>query len=168
MTAPGGRAVEGLSTSHERAGFDCGDEGLNDYLQRYASQDVRRGVARVFVALDTDERTVIGYYSLSATSLSHADLPDEQQKKLPRYPVPAALIGRLAVDRKAQGTRLGEFLLLDAMERTLIASETLGIHALAVDALNDRAARYYERYGFIRLSERPERLFLPLATLRRL
>ena len=87
---------------------------------------------------------------------------------MPHYPIPAVLLGRLAVDRSVQGKGLGEFLLVDALKRVAAASQTIGVHAVLVDALHEAAAAFYAAYGFVPLVDRPLTLFLPLATVRRL
>ena len=92
----------------------------------------------------------------------------EQARKLPRYPVPAVLLGRLAVDRTAQGSGLGEFLLMDAMCRTLLATQVMAVHAMVVDAKDASAARFYRKYGFLAFPNNTQRLFLPMATIRQL
>ena len=89
-------------------------------------------------------------------------VPDQLSRKLPRHPVPCALIGRLAVDRSAQGRGLGRMLLADAVNRTVAAGETVAMHALIVDAANDDAKRFYGKFGFMPLTNDPMRLFLPL------
>lgn len=158
--------VEPLGAHHDRLAFDCGIAALNLYLQRQASQDLRRRVAQPFVAVEPASPTaILGYYSLSATSIDRADLPPEAAKRLPHYPVPAAILGRLAVDRGAQGRGLGEFLLFDALHRVLRASASLAVHALIVDAKDEAATRFYARYGFRALPLAPLRLFLPLDTI---
>lgn len=107
---------------------------------------------------------VAGYYSLSAAGFARVDLPEVQAKKLPHYPVPAAILGRLAVDRGYQGRGLGETLLLDAVERVLRASSSVAMYAILVDALSDAAARFYLRFGFVAFASNPRRLVLPLDT----
>lgn len=158
--------VEPLARGHDREGFDCGEPALNDYLRRQAMQDVRRGVSRVYVAHEYGSSKVLGWYTLSATSFSKEHLPEAQAKRLPHYPVPAALLGRLAVDRSYQGQGLGRFLLFDAFHRVLHVAQTLAVYALVVDAKNDDARMFYERYGFLRLPDTPSRLFIPIETLR--
>jgi len=155
-----------LSRSHERTGFDCGEPELNTYLQRQAWQDMRRGVARVFVTRQASSLRVTGYYSLSAASFSRQDLPVEIARRLPYYPVPAALLGRLAVDNTCQGSGLGKFLLFDAFYRVLQASEVLAVYALVVDAKHARARAFYEHFGFLSFPATPSRLFIPVETLR--
>ena len=160
--------VEALDgKSHDRAAFSCGAPELDRYIREFATQDVKRDVARVFVAVGESLR-VGGYYSLSAASFRREDLPADQARRLPGYPVPAALLGRLAVDGAAQGKGLGAFLLMDALNRLLLASQTIAIHALVVEARDDAAAAFYRRYGFIPFSGSARRLILPLATLRKL
>ena len=119
---------------------------------RQAPQDVRRRVARVFVAASDPPGRIVGYYTPSAVSFEKGDLPAELARRLPHYPVPAAVIGRLAVDLRSQGRGLGETMLLDAIRRISRASDTVGVYAIVVDALNDRTGAFYERYGFISIS----------------
>lgn len=141
---------------------------LDRYIREHASQDVKRDVARVFVAAPAGAPTVCGYYSLSATSLQRDNLPGDQARRLPRYPVPAALLGRLAVDGRMKGKGLGAMLLMDALNRILLATQTLAVHAVIVDAKDDAAAAFYRKYGFIPFTGEGRRLFLPMATIRRL
>ncbi|HEY5225869.1 MAG TPA: GNAT family N-acetyltransferase [Methylovirgula sp.] len=160
--------IEPLGSHHDRAAFSCGEPALDSYLQRQASQDIRRRVAQVFVALGDAPGKIAGYYSLSAASFKKEELPPALAKRLPHYPVPAAILGRLAVDRACQGQGLGETLLLDAVRRVVRASVTLMVYAVIVDAKNDRAVAFYERYGFRIFASIQRRLFLPLETFERL
>jgi len=160
--------IEPLSSRHDRAAFSCGEPALDTYLQRQASQDIRRRVAQVFVALGSTPERIAGYYSLSAASFAKDELPPTLAKRLPHYPVPAAVLGRLAVDREHQGSGLGEILLLDAIRRVLQASTTIAVHAMIVDAKNERAQRFYKRYGFRPFASDLRRLFLPLETFEKL
>jgi GNAT superfamily N-acetyltransferase len=130
---------EPLGPERDRSAFSCGEPVLDDYLRRRAAQDVRRKVARAFVAVDRATGGIAGYYTLSAASFSRQQLPEAVAKRLPHYPVPAAILGRLAVDRRYQGRGLGELMLADAIKRVLHASEVLAVHAIVVDAKNDRA-----------------------------
>lgn len=158
--------VEPLARNHEREAFDCGIPTLNDYLHRQATQDVRRGVSRVYVARNRNLSRVLGYYTLSATSFGKKNLPEAEARRLPHYPIPAALLGRLAVDRSCQGQGLGKYLLFDAFHRMLQAAEMLAVYALVVDAKDDKARAFYEHYGFLRFPNTLSRLFIPVETLR--
>lgn len=159
--------IELLDRGHDCQTFDCGQPALNHYLLHQASQDLRRDVARVFVATYEGSMDVVGYFSLSATSFRKRELPADRARRLPHYPVPAALLGRLAVDRHHQGRGLGQHLMVDAFRRVLRASEELALYALIVDAKDDRARDFYRHFGFTEFPETPARLFLPLGTIHR-
>ena len=111
---------------------------------------------------------VAGYYTLSAASFEKDELPAGIAKRLPHYPVPAVMIGRLAVSRAFQGRGFGEMLLLDAIRRVVRASTAIAAYAVVVDAKNDAARAFYERYGFRPFPSTPRRLFLPLQTFEKL
>lgn len=149
--------------------FACGEQALDDYLQRYATQDIKRGVARAFVASPADSpQIVVGYYTLSAASVQAETLPEHWRKKLPRYPVPVALLGRLAVSQQAQGHGLGAILLADACKRVVAASETLAVAAIVVDAKSPKAAAFYQHFGFVALPGQPGRWMLPRSLFARM
>jgi GNAT superfamily N-acetyltransferase len=161
-----GFVIAPLAGAHDRQTFSCGASALDRYLQTQATQDIRRHVANCFVASPVQDTTVAGYYTLSAASIPMTDLPEAQTRKLPRYPVlPAALIGRLAVDRRYQGKQLGAALLFDAIARAIRAEAA--VFALLVDAKDEAAARFYRHHGFEAFSGRRARLFLLVATARR-
>lgn len=158
--------IKPLDKRHDRKNFDCGVAPLNLYLARYANQDIRRRVNRVFVASPRSEpQRVVGYCSLSAGGLAAADLPEKLRHRLPRYPVPVALLGRLAVDKSYQGQGLGAVLIADALQRIALASQVMAVYAVVVDALNESAAEFYRQFGFIRLPSQPLKLFLPMDTV---
>ena len=158
--------IELLDRSHKRNVFDCGIASLNRYLQHQANQDMRRGISRVFVARPAENKSrILGFYTLSAISIDLSALPEKVARKLPKHPVPAALIGRLAVDLSAQGTGTGQMLLADAIKRTIAVSGDIAIYAMVVDAINQEAKSFYKRYGFTPLAYGSGRLFLPLKSL---
>lgn len=165
MTAAGRLVIEPLGGRHERAAFSCGVPELDRYLKRQAGQDARRRIARVFVCTAEGSDAVIGFYTLSALSVDVGSLPERLARKLPRRPVPAALIGRLAVDRPAQGTGIGRLLLADALKRTASAGESVAVYAVVVDAKDENAREFYRAFGFQPLRDRPMRLFLPLGSV---
>jgi GNAT superfamily N-acetyltransferase len=161
-----GYRIELLGDQHDRTAFSCGVEALDRYFHMQAGQDSRRRIASCFVLVAPDG-SLAGYYTLSAAGIALADLPADVAKKLPRYPLlPGALMGRLAVDRRRQGQRLGELLLFDAFSRALRSD--LASYAFLVDAKDDRAEAFYQKYHFRRLSGPGRRLYLPLAEIARL
>jgi len=155
--------IEPLNSIHDRKSFHCNVEMLDHYIHRQAGQDIKRRISRVFIASPPDSpKTVAGYYSLSTLSIELSQLPEKLALKLPKHPVPAALVGRLAVSKDARKSGICKMLLADAVKRTLAISEQIGIYAMVVDAIDDNAGRFYEQFGFTRLSNDIPRLFLPL------
>jgi ribosomal protein S18 acetylase RimI-like enzyme len=158
--------LEPLGESHERSLFHCGEDALDRYFKTQVTQDIRRHIANCFVAVEAVTNHVAAWYTISAASIPLIDLPPDETRRLPRYPtVPAVRIGRLAVDRRFQGRGLGAALLADAAARTLNADAAA--FTLLVDAKNDRAVAFYQRFGFRILASQPRTLFLPLATARK-
>jgi len=149
---------------HDRAAFSCDSEILTNYLKQQARQDMDNRVAAVFVAT-ADGKTIAGYYTLSALTIDAGDLPAEVLKRFKsKHPIlPCTLIGRLA--RAAAYKRLGELLLMDALERALISSREVASLAVVVDAKDERAIYFYAKYGFIQFPDHPNRMFLPMKTV---
>ena len=154
--------VVGLTTAHDRKRFSSGSDPLDRYLRELATQDMKRRVSNCFVAVDADG-VIAGYYTFAATGLPLGELTPEEAKRLPRYPLlPAALLGRLAVDQAYRGQGLGAALVMDAPARAARADPA--IFALIVDAKDATAIAFYEHLQFTRFVSRPNSLFLPLAT----
>lgn len=152
-----------LAHSHHRLLFDSGVDVLNRYLLTQVTQDVRRRLTNCFVAVD-EAACVVGYYTLSATSLPIHELADDESRKIPRYPLlPAGLIGRLAVDRRFQRQGLGSCLLVNAIARAGRAD--VAIYTMIVDAKNDAAVAFYRHHGFRPLLSRPMSLYIPIKGL---
>jgi predicted N-acetyltransferase YhbS len=148
--------------------FECGEEALDRWLRSYASQNQRRDAARTFVTTDEDGN-VVGYYTLVAAQVEHEQASANVRQGLSKhFPIPVALIARLAVATPYQVAGLGRSLLLDALQRVLRASEELAIRAVTVDALGDNAAAFYRRFGFEPSPLAPETLTLSLETVRRI
>jgi GNAT superfamily N-acetyltransferase len=161
--------IEALAAHHDRNGFSCGVDSLDRYLRTQASQDVRRKANGVFVLVEPERPDVVlGYYTLCATGLPQGDVPAAARKYVPRYPlVSATLVGRLAVAEARQGQRLGAMLLADAVRRAYASASTVGSSMLVVDAINERAAAFYEGNGFVRLPD-SMRLMLPMHAIEKL
>jgi len=154
---------EPIGRGHDRKSFDCGSPELNQYLDRYARQNHESGGAKTFVAVSpAAPARVMGYYSISPGAVEFARVPAKLTKKLGRYDVPVFRLGRLAIDRSVQGQGLGGDLLLAAGERALAVAGEVGGIALAIDAKDENAARWYERFGALELLDDPLKLVLPL------
>ena len=158
--------IESLNTGHDRQGFYCGVEVLDHYFKKQARQNIKRRISRVFVATTGDNPgKMLGYYTLSALSIELNTLPEKLARKLPKHPIPAALIGRLAVSQTVQKHGIGKLLLADGIKRTLAVSDQIAVYALIVDAIDESAKEFYRQFGFRRLSDDSPRLFLPLKTI---
>lgn len=157
--------IEPLNNSHDRSLFDCGVEALDRYLKELAKQELQRRTAAVFVLVREGKSSILGYYTLSQSSVLLADLPERRRKKLPRYPqVPTTLLGRLATDRSGRGKGYGELLLMDALKRAWQASQQVASFAMIVDVIEvlPDPLPFYLRYDFEPLPTQARRLFLPL------
>ncbi|MCH8157717.1 MAG: GNAT family N-acetyltransferase [Nitrospinae bacterium] len=154
------------SKKHKRKNFSCGNEALDRYLAKQATQDIKRKLARVFVVCEGSKPEVLGFYTLSAASFDKKTLSPDQAKRIPYPEVPAVLIGRLAVDQSRQGQGLGGYLLIDACKRILDASlSSMAVHAVLVKAKDESAKSFYMKYGFIPFEKEPFHLFLPVKTI---
>ena len=153
---------------HVRSGFDCGVPVLNDWLSTQVSQYEKKDLARTYVLVEAGQNSVRGYYALSNHTVVHEALPRDQAKGLPQIDLPVVLIGKLAVDRTLHGQGLGEFLLIDALQRASYLATKIGISAVEVDAIDENAKRFYQRYGFLTLSDDPRHLILPMSVIRKL
>jgi len=157
--------VEPLERTHERGQFSCGMRSLDSFLQTLVNQYEKRRLGRTYVLVRTDEKRVLGYYTLASSSVPFENLPEKASKKLPQHPVPVILLARLAVDQTMQGQGVGGFLLTDALRRCLSLAKQLGVHAIEVDAKDDQARRFYQKYGFAALLDDPLHLYLSMATV---
>lgn len=156
--------LEPIKKHHRRDAFDCGDPSLNEFLKKFARQNDERNIAKTFVAVDAGQN-VLGYYSVSAAGIEFSELPGDAAKRLPRYPIPAARIARLAVDQSVQGSGLGARLLVDALKRIYLSSDQVAVKVVLVDALNEKARSFYGHFGFIPLPDEQFKLFLPIETV---
>jgi ribosomal protein S18 acetylase RimI-like enzyme len=160
-----------LEAHHDRAAFSCGEPSLDTYLKERVSQDLKRRAAVAYVMTESPEgSTILGYYTLSTAGVLLSGLPQEMAKKLSRYPhVGTILLGRLAVDNRYKGQKLGARLLRHALQQSLGISERVAAALVIVDALNESARRFYEKYGFVLLPGQPEeypmRLCIPMRTI---
>lgn len=154
-------APEPLTSEHALTGFDCGESALDEWLTRRASSNHLMGASRTFVIADS-ERRVLGYYALAAGAVAHQQATGAIKRNMPD-PIPVMVLARLAIDRRAQGMRLGGALLKDAVQRSVGVAHDTGVRALLVHALNDAAKRFYEHYGFQASPTHPMTLMLRIS-----
>jgi len=148
-----------IQPEHERAGFSCGEEALDEWLRRRALKNETAGASRTYVLLAGDE--AIAYYSLAAGGVARRFSPGTVRRDMPD-PIPVMILARLAVDTRRQGRGIGRALVRDALLRTMNAAHIAGIRALLVHALNQRAASFYQNLGFLPSPFDPLVLLLPL------
>lgn len=159
------KKIELLGKTHHRKGFDCGKIALNQFLQRTARQHIQKGLSRTFVLVDNQQPSVIiGFFTLSLCEVRVECLPPRWAKKYPSI-VSGVKLARLAVSLDWQRQGIGGILLVEAMKRALVIAENAGVIGLFVDAKDDSAKDYYQRYGFEGTKEHPLLLFLPLSSL---
>lgn len=158
-----------LQRGHDRSAFDCGDADLNRYLKQQARQDAEKHVAAPFVLVEPGSLIIRGYYALSSSRIPLSELPAALVKKLPRYDnLPVTLLGRLARDKTIPDKGLGEFLLLDALCRSLQSAKQIASMAVIVDAKDQDAERFYKHFNFLPFQLTPLRLFLPMTQIEQL
>ncbi len=167
------RVIRPLELDDLQADFQSGVHALDDFLVRHAVTNERAGICRVYVRPRTDEDppglpAILGYYTLSMADVEAEHVASALRFRLPRYPMPVALIGRLAVDRRARGRRVGEALLLDSLRRTLAATAIVGCVGVVVDAKDAGAEGFYAKYDFACVGSAawPRRMFLPIGVVR--
>lgn len=156
--------IEPITKVHNRKAFTCKKPALAEYLHSHARQNDKKNIAKSFVAVD-NENSVLGYYSLSTSNIEYKEIPKEYPRGLPQYPIPAVLIGKLAVDESTEGQGLGSRLLIDAFQRILIISEEVAVKVVLVEAIDEEAKSYYLHFGFIELPGHNLKLFLPIETI---
>ena len=158
--------IELLSGHHDRRSFACGKPALDDFLRRTARQHLDKGVSRTFVLVDDQSpEKILGFFALSICEVDIVKLPPKWRKKYPRR-IPGAKLARLAVDERQQDKGYGAALLHEAMRRVALGAEQLGVAAVFVDAKDEEARSYYQRFGFLSLPENPLEMFLPMDTVR--
>ena len=156
---------EPLGPQHCVEGFDCGRLALNDWLARHARPAQAGGSAKTFVVCESD--IVVGYFSLAVGQVDVLAAPERLRKGMGQYPIPVVILARLAVCRQYQGRGIGVGLLQDAVRRTLLIAEQAGVRATLTHPIDEDAARFYSRFGFIASPLREQQLLLLLKDARR-
>ena len=155
------RAPEALAPPHQLDGFDCGKPALNDWLLRHARQAQTSGSARTFVVAEDDQR-VAGYFSLTVGQVDTLEAPERMRQGMGQYPLPVVILARMAVSARDQGRGIGLGMLQDAITRTLLIAEQAGIRAMLTHPIDEEAARFYTRFGFVASPLREQQLLLLL------
>ena len=158
-------SFEKVSKIHKRKAFNCGVDDLNRFLHEYAIQNEKKNRSRTFVMIKQDDRAILGYFTLASFQVEFEDCPDELKRKLPKYPLPVALLGRLAVDAKYKSRGYGKVLLVEALRRSWLASQTFPIHAVVTHAKDSSARNFYLKFGFKKLLDDSMHLYLPLSVI---
>ena len=153
-----------LAAPHHLEEFECGEPVLDEWLKRRAMANQLNGASRTFVVADQRNR-VYGYYAMAAGAVSHQMASSSVRRNMPD-PVPVMVLARLAVDRRAQGVKLGASLLQDAVNRAVAVSQNAGVRALLVHALHDHAKKFYEYYGFQESPQHPLTMMLRLNSVK--
>jgi predicted GNAT family N-acyltransferase len=157
------------SQTHIRSNFCCGEESLDNYIRKQASQDLKKRISTVFVLTDDPEMNVLAYYTLSSYTVNVTALEESFARRLPRYPaLPATLLGRLAVDNSQKGKRFGELLLIDALRKSLDTTMQVASLAVIAEALDEKALSFYIKYGFKQFNQEPMKLYLPMKSVEEL
>ena len=156
---------------HDRNSFDCGITELNDFLQKFASVHQEKGISKTFVLPKSEDRSFISaFYALTHGDIDRSEFPAKIEKKLPYYPIPIVLIAQLGVDRSMQGRGIGSACVTSALTRIYKTNAQLPSFAVVVDAIDDNAQRFYERFTFAPLGSKRQRtrMFIPMNTVSKL
>ena len=160
--------IESLRKAHLRETFDCGEPQLNEYLKKYARQNIDRNITQTFVAVRKPDLAVLGYYAIRMGSVMAGDLPPRETKRLPRYPVPVVHLARLATDRRVKGQGLGALLLASALKKAFQGSREIAAFAVETIAKNDQAKQFYSHFGFKSLTDDPFHMYMSMRTIAKL
>ncbi|HEY8905649.1 MAG TPA: GNAT family N-acetyltransferase [Rhodoferax sp.] len=148
---------------HDRVSFQSGEPLLDEYLRKYAAQQIAKGITSAFVLVESNAPgRILGFYTLSAAQIDAEDLSEADRKRLPRYPIPCFRMGRLARDLGSRGQGVGEILMGLAIERCRAAKQSIAAYALLVDAKNAKAKLFYEKFGFTACSDSSMSLYMPI------
>lgn len=160
-----------LSRKHRKEKFDCGKDLLNNYLHRQAKKDTEKKLSVCFVWIEKIDEVekVQGYYTLSNAAITSDLIPEKYHKKFPKSynSIPATLLGRLAIDKSKKGNGMGEFLLMDALYKSYLATNHIASFAVVVDPIDKEATAFYKKYDFVLLPD-SGKMFLPMKVIEQL
>jgi GNAT superfamily N-acetyltransferase len=157
--------IEPLNNGHDRADFSCGYPSLDAFLKKYAGQYARRKLGTTYVAVSSGQSCILGYYTLAPSHFEFAHAPAELLKGLPKHPIPSFLLARLAVTQSERGKGLGRYLLLDAFQRCLRVAREVAFRAIEVEVIDDRAAAFCVKFGFLPFPSDSHHLAVALETV---
>ena len=158
-------SIKDIQPKSKLKNFDCGIEELNEFFSRYSLKNDALGIGKTFVAFDENE-TVVGYFTLATAQVAFESIPDNIRTKLPKYPIPALRIARLAVSKDFQGTGIGKWLLTQAFIKIIHVADITGIYLIIVDA-KESSKTFYEHYGFTKFNDNELTYFLTVDTVRK-
>jgi GNAT superfamily N-acetyltransferase len=154
--------IRPLTKELDRSGFSCANASLDEWFLNYSWQNQAKSATRTFVAIDEISRRLVAYYACAVTSVQPANLTFLQKFFSPKYPIPAFLLAKLAVDTEYKSRGVGSLLLRHALLNALAVSEKVGLQAIVVDAIDENAANFYRHNGFTSFDEQPMKLFIPM------
>ncbi len=158
-------SIRDIHSKADLKGFDCGIETLNEFLSRYSLKNDTLGIGKTFVALDEDKR-IAGYFTLATAQVAYQDIPNQYRERLPKYPIPALRLARLAVSKELQGRGVGRWLLAQVFIKTVQVADVTGLYFLIVDA-KETSKNFYEHYGFIKFNDKDLCYFILIETVRK-
>ncbi len=144
------KSILSFETSLAFKHFNCGDENLNKYIRSHAQLNDQNNLSKTFICCDKDD--VVGFVTLCSSQIEFQEMPNSYQQTMPKYPVPAIKIARLAIDNKYQGQGYGKALLQFAFKKILQVSISTGVKLVVVNA-KDSSKKFYERFGFIEIKD---------------
>ncbi|WP_251359718.1 GNAT family N-acetyltransferase [Kangiella sp. TOML190] len=153
-----------LTKAHKVADFDCGQELLNEWLNKRSLKNQKSGASRTFVVCEKDSQKIAGYFSLATGAIERTGAPSSLSRNMPD-PIPIMVLGQLAIDKEFQGSGIGRGLLKEALLRTLRASKHVGFRAVFVHALTEDVKRFYLNFGFQEYPKDPMTLYITLPSI---
>ena len=146
--------------------FDCDTEVLNSFLSGYALKNDELGIGRTFVALDENNQ-IAGYFTLAMAQVAYNEIPEDFKGKLPKYPIPALRIARLAVSKDLQGKGVGKWLLAQAFTKIIHVADVTGLYFFIIVDAKESSKRFYENYGFQKFMDEELSYFILVDTVRK-
>ena len=158
-------SIKDIQQKSRLKSFDCEIDVLNEFLSKYAQKNDKLGIGKTFIALNQQDK-IVGYFTLATAQVAYQEIPDDYRGKLPKYPIPALRIARLAVDKELEGKGVGKWLLAQAFIKIIQVADVTGIYFIIVDA-KETSKSFYEHYGFIKFKDEDLTYFILVDTVRK-